>query len=453
MEKRATAHWRGYVGWGVLLAIPIVVFFTILGRTAVDLPILDDYPNVLGTADALSQAQGLAQRVAVVLHREHNGYKLMFENAVVWAQYALLGRVSILPLVRVGNALAVLIFVAVAAMLRRDTVRGVEWLALVLPAAFFLLQLQYASALNFASSSLQHLAVLAFALWSIYGLCRSERWAFVVACLATALSVGSSPNGFFLAPVGGVILLQRRQWRKLGCWVPFFAGLLGIYLYHYVAGVSSVHAADSTLRPSSHPVNAAYALSFLGSSAARYASVMPSLLLGSLLLGIWIWAAWRRYFLENPAVFYSMMFIVINAVAVSGLRPDVGVAQSLASRYRAYSNLMLAFTYIFLAESFFHAMTNRRRRALAWGTALAASILFCAISDFAGARFLAGKRQVLVANYRMQWQHARPEVKARSATESNPVLRHQEQDGAYDVNVPEMREAMRLGVYQPPEDP
>ena len=45
-----------------------------------------------------------------------------------------------------------------------------------------------------------------------------------------------------------------------------------------------------------------------------------------------------------------MLFIVINSIAVSGLRSDQGLAQSLASRYRTYSNLLLAFSYMYIIE-------------------------------------------------------------------------------------------------------
>jgi hypothetical protein len=445
---------RGRLSFALfLITLPALIFYALLFRTAVSLPILDDYQIILDTTDHISTTYGLLPRLAIVLNSQHNGYKLVFENLVVWAMYSVTGHIHMLALVVLGNAFALLIFLIVVRMARGIETDTATRLLTLAPVAYLLLQLQYASALNFASSSLQHLAVVAFSLLAIYLLSTRAKGAFVGGCLAMVLAVASSPNGFFLAPVGVCLLVQEKRWRDAAAWAGLFAPVLGFYLFHYApapAGASG-GSQGATALLHIHPV---YVLSFVGASAARYASVLPSVLLGVVLCGVFGFAIQRRYFRQNPAVFYSMLFILINAVAVSFLRSDSGVAQSLASRYRTYSNLMLAFSYIFLVENVVPRARHARTHARVVSAALVLSMAFCAVSDVAGARFLAGKKVALTRTYALQMGRTSSIRDMKVAdTDINPALQRQIVDGVYNVNLPILRESMRLGVYCPPDLP
>jgi hypothetical protein len=436
----------------LLIALAGLVFYGILWRTAVELPILDDYQNILNLGNELHQAPSTGARLLLLVLYQHNGYKLMFENAVVFAQQTALGHLRILPLLDAGNLFALMIFLTVAAMSRAAADRATRIIYLV-PVSFFLFQLQYASALNFASSSLQHLAAVAFALLSLLLLCRSSKTAFAAACSALILGIASSPNGFFAAPAGFCILFQFKQWRRMAAWIAVTAGMLAVYLYRYQHGAPAPGAADAMPAGLPH-INLLYALSFLGAAAGRYSATVPSIALGLLLCGVFVLAIRRGYYRQNPAVFYSVVFILINAVAVSGLRADLGVAQSLASRYRIYSALMLAFSYMFLVESLLPAwMSATRRRATLLAITLV-SMLFCALSDVAGARFLRQKQIALRVRYAREWQHCESCAAddARSLRD-NPALARQLDAGIYDVNLPVLRESVQLGVYQPQQQP
>src|SRR5579859_3942514 len=87
-----------------LVALPGVIFYIILFRMLVTLPILDDYQIVLETTNILSQTHGLLSKLAVVFLHQHNGYKLVFENIVVSLMYLTTGQITFLPLVVLGNA-------------------------------------------------------------------------------------------------------------------------------------------------------------------------------------------------------------------------------------------------------------------------------------------------------------------------------------------------------------
>lgn len=433
----------------ILMSTPALLFYALVLKNAVRIPILDDYDIILGSLNWISKHHGLPARLLFLLTAEHNGYKLMFENGVVLLEYTLVGKLYLLPLVLLGDAFPIAIFLAVIGMTRLSPEGGARNWLLLTPVAWIIFQLQYASALDFASSSLQHLAVIAFALISILLVTKAPTAGFTLSCAMLVLAIASSPNGFFVAPVGVLALLQYRRWRRLIVWSATTALMLAVYLFRY----SPLAAGSGGGGEKFGHANALYAFSFLGASAARYSSIRPSVVLGLALVLIFIFAAQRRYFVQNPAVFYSMLFILINAVAVSGLRSDFGVTQSLASRYRTYSNLYLAFSYIFFVESLLPKLGKPAFRRGAVGGALCASIAFACLSDAAGARFLHGKKEALTANYRSQWQGKSTPVLVNPEEVANPALIRQIGAGVYRMNLPVFREAVENGIYTPPLNP
>ncbi len=447
MKSYASEKWRLAIAI-CLIAAPALAFYIILFKTAVNLPLLDDYQSILDVANSIAKTHDPLSRLGVVVTSQHNGYKQLTNNVLVWACYRFTGRVRMLPLIAIGDAFVLLIFLPLALMARTLTKDSANWLLLLVPVACFIFQLQYASALNFASCSIQEIGVIAFSLLSIYFLSKDARNISVISYVFTVLAALSSPNGFFLAPVGAFMLAGRRQWKQLGIWTAVFCVLLGFYLFRY-SGVP-ITAVDKT---ATHSINPIYALTFLGASAARYVSIAPALVLGVLICGIVVIAAIKRYDLRNPAVFYSMVFILINAVAVSGLRSGQGVAQSLASRYRIYSNLMLALSYLFLLEQWILRWKGVAARRLAITAAIMLSAAFCLLSDLAGARFLEGKKIALQQSYRMQWLGLPAETADETKINRTPVLARQLHDGVFNPNLPTLRESVRLGVYQPPMHP
>ena len=144
--------------------------------------------------------------------------------------------------------------------------------------------------------------------------------------------------------------------------------------------------------------------------------------------------------------------VVINSIAVSGLRSDQGLAQSLASRYRTYSNLLLAFSYMYIVEDLLPLVRSALVRRTFLTAAAIVSIAFCALSDMAGARFLAGKKAAVSAQFAAQW-HAQSTGMPTPRTFANPALARQLDAGIFDVDLPVLQESVRLGVYTLPVQP
>ena len=382
----------GAILWAGVLA-PAVVFYALLFQGYVNIPNADDYPAILDFANRYVQLHGLVPKILHIVTFQQSEYKTMLVSGVTALQCELLHRVSLPLLIALGNLIPIGIFFTVLTMYKVKAADPATRFLLLLPVSLLLFQLQYGSTLDWATASMQNLPVILCGLLAIRFLSKdSSNRSFAFACLSLIFAICSSANGFGLAIVGSLLLLEQRRLRQLLSWIVIVLAMGGVYFYKY-----NFHSSQSmpggTVGKAFLHFNLLYAISFLGTSAAGATSTVPSVALGFMILCLFLGIGYTGYSRRNAGVFYAMVFIVVSAFGVAGLRGALGVTQSLASRYRIYSNLMLALIFIYLVETMLPRLrwkASAKRLALA-GVAFVC-LLFCLASDWAGLRFMAGRR-------------------------------------------------------------
>ena len=445
-----------------LLLVPAALFFGILWSHATTLPIgADDYHAILEFANHWTQIHGFVPKLMHILTFQQNEYKLLFESALVAAQFGILGHIELSWFIVLGNAFVLLIFFVLASIFM--TTLGVAEqslrtrLLLLAPVSLLLFQLQYATTLDWAMGALQNITVIFFSLWSILLLSRQGRGAFLMACAAMLLAISCSGNGFMIGPVGLLMLLQQRRWRDGLLWAAAILLMMCLYFFHYNFRSSQAVPGDTVGHAFLH-FSPLYGLSFLGSSVARYESTAPSIAFGVVLCAVFVLAVVKRYYRTNPAVFFSMVFVLMTALGVAGLRSNLGIVQSLASRYRIYSNLMLIFAYMFLVQTLLlrgEGLRLQSRRVML-AAAVVLCVVFCGMSDLAGNRFLKGRRAAVQQEMTTWLDHHQGSsagvaaAAASASAEDDPALRRQMERGIYRPETPILLESIRLGVYRPP---
>ena len=441
-------------GLAALILAPILVFYGVLAREIVNIPFMDDYEAVLGFIGNWTQIPTLQHKLSAIFLTQHNEYRDMFENAVFVLQYLACGHVNFAVLSAVGDLLVIPAYLSIYGMWTWNDRVAKERLLLFAPVSWLLFQFQYYALLSWPQCTLQHIAVVPFALITIYLLSRDERRAYYLSLGSLLVAIGASGNGFFLVPIACLMLIQFRRPVRAAFLALVSAVMLGIYLYGYNFNASRAHA-DHSIVSSLHHISLLYALSLLGASIAKYGNYVPSAILGLGFCGVFVYAIADKLYLRKPAIFYSICFILITSLAVSGLRSDLGIAQSLVSRYRIYSNLMLVFTYLYCIEKLFlsPARTEQRDRAAAVRlTAMLAigAVLFNVGSDYAGFRLLHARTE-LTKEGLYRWEQGQPPLKSEPGpANENPVIRRQRMSGNYDPEDFQLREAVRLGIYAPP---
>jgi hypothetical protein len=338
---------------GILL--PLAVFWVSCIRYLSPLPVFDDYDAVLFYLLHLHRAPTLAARLGTILFEQHNEYKPIWANALIALQWKLSGHVDFVVLSLLGNLQVMLLAWLFWKCFAPDTVTRTRRLVLFVPVALIVFQTNYSETLNWPMPGIQNVGVMVFALLAIWLLSKSDIGSFAGACCGLALAIAASGNGFFVYPVGLLILLQQRRFLRMFPWTLSMALCAAVYFTHYR---HSAPGANAGL----HPL---FILSFLGGYGGftlpviRYVSIP----FGAVMAVCITLAAIRRYDRRNVVIVGFAMFLLITALGVSVTRGGMGYTQSLSSRYKLYSDLLLVCIYAFGLDTITRFPVERQRRA------------------------------------------------------------------------------------------
>ena len=464
----------GVVISAFLVALPAVLFYGSLFRHLVNLPYLDDY-DILQFLNQVAQVRSASAKFWLFLAWQHNEYKLFFVGGVSWAQLAVLGHVNFAQLCVLGDSAVIVMAFILWSMFLPGQKDLATRLALFVPVAWLLFEMVYWETLNGALGALQNLWVIVFALGAIFCVLRPTRRAHIGALVLYALAIAASGNGFFVLPVVLVILVKRRQYARAGGLLAVSVACIAAYAYHYELMSSQMQVGASVFselrhfRPdfmiafvgnagvmASHPVIVALrrlipglsipfegnAGTFVSESAIDLATCLA---LGTLLLVLFGWLIWRGYIKRNPCVSSSVVFILLTAVGVAGIRSGFGLVQCLSPRYAIYGTLLLILAWMAVAEEFLeHRRGSLLRNGLYIATTVAAIVLALCI-DVTGTRFLARRNSDTVSGMQAFEHPATP-----GSTEG-PVPGDDPNYADFRVVAREiLTDSIRLGVYEPP---
>ena len=443
----------------VFVALPAILFYGILFRTAIDIPFQDDYEALLDFVNRMAELRSVSARASYFLTAQHNEYKLFFGRGIAIVQLALFGHIDIRILCALGNGFILLLAFLLWKMFLPNQKNPGDRMALFIPVSWLLFQLQYVETLNWAMPALQNLPVLVFSFASIYCLVRASGRAFYVALVCLILAVAASGNGLLMVPVGVLILIVDRRYARVLGWLATCLCCVAAYAYHYNV-MSSQSQSHVSVLSTVMRLRPGYAMAFIGNAMAFADLVITfgghyhplnlwlSLLLGLVLCIFFVVVAAKGYVRKNRAVSYCVLYLLLTAVAVAGLRADLGIAQSLASRYRIYSDLLLIFAWFAIAEEFLQQEMVRLRRSRILLITIAGTILFSLSMDAWGWRYLGQRNQELVLGM------AAFEHPGSAGSIVGPILPGTNRTPRFKELVSKapgiVRQSIELNIYRPP---
>jgi len=426
-----------------LVALPVIPFFAILFYFAINIPVLDDYDGGLDYLNHLTQLPGFWARFLYCITAQHNEYKTLFANAIVWIQVAIFGHIDFRLTCFLGNLFVLLIGVVLWKMFLPKREDLANRLLLFSPVIFMLFQLNYVQTLNWALPGLQNLAVVGFVIAAIHFLMQDSIASYYAGLASMVLAISSSTNGFFLVPIGVLILFNRRGFVRAGVLILIACLCLGIYLFHYTLMPS--------LRPEHHSLavtvfrNLTFLLSFLGN--ALFLPKQASLGLGLIIVSCLGYITWRGYWRRNPTVGYCLLFVLLTAVTVTGIRSQTGLWEGTSSRYRIYCDLLMIFGWFFFAEECIQDDPESLRRNRPFMAVFTASLLFCVLMDAGGIFSLHKRNHDLIRGLAL-YQHPQPMQPPGPAT---PMPGQGPEYDRWSVHAREVLDrSIQLGIYRPP---
>lgn len=430
------------------VALPPILFYSLLFRSTLDIPFYDDYHAVLDFLNRMVVLDGLAAKLTYFLAAQHNDHKLYFLHGVVWLQWSLFGHIDFFALSILGDLFVLLLAILLWKMFLPKRKDLASRLVLFIPVSWLLFQFQYWETLNWSMAILQNIPVLVFSLGAIYLLVKGTRPAFWAAVLTFILAVAASTNGLVLIPVGLLILALDRRYFRIAVWLFAAAACIAAYAYRD-APRSAPSAPYSAVVSNIYHFNPAYVLAFIG-SAASLPFRAGSFVLGTLLCLFFGYLARRGYMRRNPLVSWSVLFLLFTAVGVAGLRSVFGVEQAVASRYTIYSALLLIFVWFAIVEEFL----QDRPASLFKNDVLLGAVLL--VIPFSLGMDLEGwtqiqRRQSALVQAMAAYEHSTPT--GTPSGPSPPLLNMPSDPFTEALNRkarPILAESMRLGIYRPP---
>jgi hypothetical protein len=446
-SKLTPASWINPLFAAFFVAIPPVLFYSVLFRKALDIPIYDDYDATLAFMNHLMLLKGASASCSYFLAAQHNEYKLFFLHGLAWLQFYFFGHIDFRILSAIANGFVFLLAILLWKMFLPNHKDLTARLAFFIPVSWLLFQLQHWENLNWAAGGLQHIPVLPFAFGAIYLLVRGERWPFCFALALLILAVAADGNGLLTIPIGVLILVRARSYARVAGWLVASAGCVAAYAYRYNVMSSQTHAQGSIFS-TFHPLSPAYILAFIGGAGSVLGA---NILFGILLCCFFGFMAFRGYARKNPAVSNCVLFLLLTAIGVAGLRSDLGVEQSHSSRYAIYSALLLIFAWFAIVDEFL----QRRRVALLHNNVLLgvtmAVILFSLSMDWAGSLLLEDRNRGLVKAMAAYEHPASPES-TNGPTPWFQSLTLGTPSEAFNLHArATLDQSVELGVYRPPD--
>jgi hypothetical protein len=218
-----------------LLLLPIVVFYGFSVAYSTNIPWFDDIENIPFFLSRLLDAPTWYDRAEAFL-RPNNEHRVLSARLIVYLNYLLTNEINFRALTLVGNLTVLGIF----SLLGRVYLKNGGQLLHLIPAAFFIFNLQFYSMTFMTIMSLQYQLIICEVFLSLYLLIKPSRFSFGVAILVAILGTFSMGNGLMAWPTGALLLLYLGHWSRLLTWV--IVGVLAIV--GYFSGYAFVQGND-----------------------------------------------------------------------------------------------------------------------------------------------------------------------------------------------------------------
>ncbi len=225
---------RKYIIFAFIL-LPIVVFYGFSIAYSTNIPWFDDIENIPYFLSRLLDAPTWYERAEAFL-RPNNEHRVLSARLIVYFNYLLTHQLNFRALALIGNLTVLGIFLLLTSAYLKNSGR----LLYLIPAAFFIFNLQFYSMTFMTIMSLQYQLIICEVFLSLYLLVKPSRFSFGAAILVAILGTFSMGNGLMVWPTGALILLYLGHWSRLSTWL--IIGVLSIV--GYFSGYAFVQGND-----------------------------------------------------------------------------------------------------------------------------------------------------------------------------------------------------------------
>jgi hypothetical protein len=401
----------------LVVLLPLIIFWGLLFRYAVNVPWFDDVEEFPGTVVKWMQAdftEGFLE-----LFRPNNEHRMLSGKSAAVLCYQLTGELNMRWLILAANLFLTGIFWIFWKNFQPKNLP----ILFFLPVGLFLFQPQYYLTSNWVITAWQHESVLFFGFLSLYFLSLNSSKSDARAFLFILLCTFSMSNGMFFWLAGGAILGLQKRYKFLAIWLVLM--IVSVWLYFYGFDNKANNTGLDYFKQNPHESFFGF-FTFLGGSFDFFQhkeivtrSILPTIMgFGLFCFCVnWAWKVIRQVYFANkipftnsqesfsifpnlPAnprqsfLFGVFIFLMINASVIALLRPRFGYFVMLVGNYKIYPALFLVLAYLmFVNARYLTPIKNRTFYLL-----IAISLIFNILSYWKFTPEVADRRQMMLTN-------------------------------------------------------
>ncbi|KAB7726155.1 hypothetical protein F5984_25085 [Rudanella paleaurantiibacter] len=349
--------------FGGVALLPILYYAVTLVRYAWNMPYMDDYPVLVEFLNRWPGASWAARLDGLL--EQNNFHRVVWVKALALLNVGVTDTINFTFLQWVGNAALLL----TAWLLYRASSSISRWA--FLPALFLIFQFQSWNNAFWAMAAVSNLWAPAWALLALWLGSQSGQRSFWMGVGIGLVALLTNGNGIVVLPL--ILLMcvtnsaqpvdRVKQAIGLGT-----ITLIALYLYFRGYNNPSGPALSSLLSPEKIGHLLALDTAFLGAMFYHPSVAWVSQVVGGFTI---VWTGYlilTRYDRHNPTLFWFLIFLHLTGLMLAVNRIEKGTELMYASRYRNITALMLATTWLTLADV-------ARLARFRWQTALTSLVL------------------------------------------------------------------------------
>jgi hypothetical protein len=384
----------------IAVALPILLYFVLLQKYAVNIPLFDDHALKAFLVNYL-KTDTFLQKLTEIF-RQHNEHRIALTRVVTLLSYWSKGVIDYRFLMLFGNIFLIGILVIFWKIFKKINLPSYFFL----PVPFLLFHLQHSENTFWGMAAVQNFGIVFWLLLVFYFLNSTKSWGIFWAIIAQFVATFTSGNGFLGAVVGLVILALQKRYKHGAIWLVMSGLMAVLYFFDYE-------------KPKGNPASGSFSmslftkggLSFLGSladilplnpldSRILLASVLGGIILFSILIITFVVIYRSDFFRKHNQsdgfdyfVLSVLMLVGATTLIVTFSRIGFGLHTMLTGRYKIYSVIALISCYLF-------AVKYLRNRALQlfWSVAFLGSVAFNLVSNYAYFEDVVAHRNLMISN-------------------------------------------------------
>lgn len=337
--------------WGLLIFLPVVLYFYFLSEYALNIPKWDDHALKAFIVDFQNTDEFVPK--LQTFFKQHNEHRIAFDRFFTLIVFWIHGSIEYRWLMWIGNFTLLGVIFIFFRLFQKQKIS----IAYFVPIPLILFQMQLWENTFWGMAAMQNFGIIFFILALIYLISSEKKSHFYLALFVAFLATYTSGNGITVFPVCIVLLVVQGRFKDLTIFGIASSLLIFLYFFQYKF-------------PENNPSMAGISLekiilgffSFLGSvfdlipnaNQSRKTTIFGGIILfvTSLIVGIYLlfnsklFKKQRNLNQTELFILGNILFLLGTAIVVTVTRISYGEAGLLTSRYKIYSILFLITIYL-----------------------------------------------------------------------------------------------------------